>query len=89
MGIEYSLRFEAPDAEAVAAVLRRLPDAREAAPLSFDLGGDPGGRPEATVMPEPGGAYFYDNCGGGGRAMLGHVIARLAATFGAVTVEEL
>lgn len=41
MGIEYSLRFEVPSAEAVAAELRHLPGARETAPWCFDLDGDP------------------------------------------------
>jgi hypothetical protein len=90
MGIEYSLRFESPDAEAVAAELRHLPGAREVAPHSFELreGVAEGDWPHATVVVEPGGAYFCDNCGNTGRAWLGHVIAKLTA-FGAVTVEEL
>lgn len=89
MGIEYSLRFTAPSAEVVAAGLRLLPGARETVPLRFDLGGEPGGWPEATVTAEPGGASFRDNCRGGGRAMLGLVVARFASTFGPVTVEEV
>jgi len=97
MGIEYNLRFEAPDAEAVAGLLRSLPGATEsgspyAAPgLCFDLGAGPAeeGWPEATIQIEPGGAYFCDHCGGGGRAYLGQVVASLVSYFGAVTIEEL
>jgi len=97
MGIEYSLRFDAPDAETVADLLRRLPGATEsaspyAAPgLCFDFGVGPAedGWPEATIQIEPGGAYFCDHCGGGGPAFLDRVVASLVSYFGAVTVEEL
>ena len=89
MGIEYKLTFEAPDAEAVGAVLRRLPAAREsdADAGRFDLGG--GEWPEAVVQVEQGGVYYCDNCGGRGRELLGVVVARLVAVFGPVSVEEL
>ena len=91
VGIEYRLRFEAPDAQAVAVVLRRLPAAREATPPGsrFDLGVAGSDRLQATVEVEPGGAYFCDHCGGSGRELLGEVVAGLASVFGAVTVEEL
>ena len=91
MGVEYQLRFTAPDAAAVADVLRRHPAARESAPpgLRFEFGSAGGGRPEATAEVEAGGAYFCDHCGGSGRALLGEVVARLVSAFGAVTVEEL
>jgi hypothetical protein len=93
MGIEYRLQFSSSGAEAVAAVLRRLPAAREASSPShkFELG--PGATerdwPQATVQVEPGGVYFCDHCGGTGRALLGEVIARLVSAFGVVTVDEL
>jgi|GEM_PF-1327076 len=97
MGIEYSLRFAAQDAEAVADLLRSLPGATAstspyAAPgLCFDLGVGPAedGWPEATIQVEPGGAYFCDHCGGGGQAFLERVVSSLESYFGAVTVEEL
>jgi hypothetical protein len=91
MGIEYGLRFNAPDAEAVAAVLRRLPGVREVTTPDhrFDLGvGSDEGWPEATVMVDEAGAYFCDHCGKGGRALLGEVVASLVSAFGAVTIEE-
>ena len=88
LGIEYRLTFEAPNAEAVAAVLRRLPASREsdAEPGRFDLGESEW--PEAVVQVEQGGAYYCDNCGGRGRELLGVVVARLVAVFGPVTVTE-
>jgi hypothetical protein len=91
VSIEYRLRFEAPDGEAVADVLRRLPAARAATPLGnrFDLGDAGHDWPQATVEVEPGGVYFCDHCGGSGRALFGEVVARLASAFGVVTVEEL
>jgi len=91
MGIEYRLRFDAPDAAAVAAVLRRVPGASKAHAQedSIDLVATPFGQPQATVQAEPGGAYFCDHCGGSGRALLGEVVAHLASAFGAVIVEEL
>jgi hypothetical protein len=91
MGIEYRLRFAAPDAETVAAELRRLPAAREvpAQAHRFDLGLGAADLPQATVQAEPGGAYFCDHCGGTGRALLGEVVARLVTAFGPVSVEEV
>jgi hypothetical protein len=91
VGIEYRLRFEAPDGEAVANVLRRLPAARAATPPDnrFDLGDASHDWPQATVEVEPGGVYFCDHCGGSGRVLLGEVVALLASVFGVVTVEEL
>jgi hypothetical protein len=91
MGIEYRLRFEAPDGEAVADVLRRLPAACAANPprSRFDLGDAGQNWPQATVEVEPGGVYFCDHCGGSGQALLGEVVARLASAFGVVIVEEL
>lgn len=91
MGIEYRLRFAAPAAEAVAALLRRLPSASNLPPPGhrFDLGFGAADWPQATIHVEPGGAYFCDHCGGSGRALLGEVVARLVSAFGPVTVEEL
>lgn len=89
MGIEYRLRLSAPDAEAVAAVLRRLPAAQEAPDYRFEVGAAVGGWPQATIQVEPDGVYFCDHLGGTGRALLGEVVARLVSMFGAVTVEEL
>lgn len=93
MGIEYRLQFSSPDSEAVAAVLRRLPAAREASSPShrFELGPGAAERewPQATVEFAPGGLHFCDNCGGAGRALLGEVIARLVSAFGVVIVDEL
>jgi hypothetical protein len=88
MGIEYALRFDAPDSDRVAALLRRLPGVREMPDQRFDLGPSVDGCPTATVMAEPGGAYFCDNCGGGGPEQLG-VVAWLVGEFGAVIVSEL
>ena len=61
MGIEYKLTFEAPNAEAVGAVLRRLPAAREsdAEPGRFDLG--EGEWPD-VVRVEQAGVCYDDNC---------------------------
>jgi hypothetical protein len=93
MGIEYRLQFSAPGAEAVAAVLRRLPTARESPSAShrFEIGTDSTerDRSQATAQVQPGGLYFCDNCGGSGRALLGEVVARLVSAFGPVVVEEL
>ena len=93
MGIEYRLRFAAPDPAAVDELLRRLPFARAATPPQpgFDLwvGTSDGDNPQATMQAEPGGLYFCDYCGAHGRALLGQVVAALASVFGPVTVEEL
>jgi len=93
MGIEYRLQFSAPDPETVAAVLRRVPGARESPPPDrrFEIGGDETKQewPWATVQVEAGGAYFCNHCGGPGRALLGEVVARLVASFGPVVVDEL
>jgi hypothetical protein len=92
MGYEYKLQFVAPDANAAAAVLRRLPLARELSTqeLSFELGAKVSdrGMPDATVKVEPDGAYFCDHSGEG-RKVLGIVLARLVSEFGAVTITEL
>jgi hypothetical protein len=93
MGIEYRLRFSAQDAETVAAVLRRLPAVREAPSPDNRFEFQPcvaeQDWPQATAHIEPGGLYFRDNCGGSGPALLGLVVAKLVAAFGAVTIEEL
>lgn len=91
MGVEYRLRFVAPDVAAVADVLRRHPEARGGDPpgLRFEYGSAAGGRPQATAQVETDGAYFCDHCTGSGRAVLGELVARLASAFGPVTVEEL
>jgi hypothetical protein len=89
MGIEYRLRFAAPDAAAVAEVLRRHPAARESMPpgLRFDFGSASDGWPQATAQVEAGGRYFCDHCGGAGRALFSEVIARLESPCGAVAIE--
>jgi hypothetical protein len=93
MGIEYRLRFNAPTAEAVAGVLRRVDAACEAPPpeYRFDLGiaASDRGWPQATVQVESDGAYFCDHGGASGRALLGEVVARLVSAFGAVTIDVL
>lgn len=91
MGIEYQLRFDAPDAASVAEVLRRHPTACDGDPpgVRFEFGSTGEGWSEATAVIEGGGLYFCDHCGGLGLAVLGGVIVRLASAFGPVTVEEL
>jgi hypothetical protein len=93
MGIEYMLRFASTDPDRVAALLRRLPTARELPPpyqQQVGLGGGPPDEwPAATVMAEADGVYFCDHCGGTGREHLGVVVAWLVGAFGAVTVSEL
>lgn len=91
MGIEYRLRFVAPNPAAVAEVLRRHPEARDAEPpgSGFEYGFTAGDWPQASASVEAGGAYFCDHCGGSGRAILGELIAKLVSAFGPVTVEEL
>jgi hypothetical protein len=91
MGIEYQLRFAAPDPGAVDELFRRrFPSARAATPpqAGFDLrvGTSEGENPQATMQTEPGGLYFCDYCGGHGRALLGEVVA---SVFGPITGEEL
>jgi hypothetical protein len=61
MGIEYRLRFSAPDTEAVASVLRRLPAAQETPSASgrFDdaetgLRREVSGSPDGTAFSLPG-----------------------------------
>ncbi len=92
MSVEYALRFASPGPTAVAAVLRRLPAARELPPPAsgFELRVDDSanGMPDASVQTAPYGAYFCDY-GGHGREFLGLVVARLISEFGAVTVAEL
>jgi hypothetical protein len=91
VGIEYRLRFAAPDAAEVAQVLRRLPAAREGTPpdTRFDFGLAGGGWPQATAQADADGVYFCDHCGGAGRAVLGEVVAALVSVFGPITIEEL
>lgn len=91
MGVEYQLRFTAPDAGTVAEVLLRHPAARETTPpsLRFEFGSAGEGWPQATAQAETDGVYFCDHCGGLGQAILGEVVARLVSAFGVVTVEEL
>lgn len=91
-GVEYALRFASPSTAPVAAVLRRLPGARElplpASGFELRADGSVSGMPDASVQAEPYGAYFCDH-GGHGREFLGLVVARLVSEFGAVTVAEL
>lgn len=93
MGIEYQLRFTAPEPGAVDELIRLLPAARAAHPPQpgFDLwvGSSEQDNPQATVQAEPGGLYFCDHCGAHGRALLGEVVAALVPVFGPVTVDEL
>ena len=93
MGIEYKLRFAAAESDRVAALLRRLPTARELPPPYHEqvgLGdGPPDEWPAATVVAEADGVYFCDHWGGTGPAHLGVVIAWLVSEFGPVTVSEL
>ena len=93
MGIEYKLRFAAPDPDRVAALLRRLPTARELPPPDQHQvglgGGSPDEWPAATVMAEADGVYFCDHCGGTEPEHLGVVVAWLVEEFGEVTVSEV
>lgn len=87
MGIEYTLRVEAPDTDRIAALIRQLPEVREVA-NGFDVGPfGQDGWPTATSSVGPDGVYFCDY--GGGFAPLGMLVAWLAGEFGAVTVTEL
>jgi len=87
MGIEYTLRVEAPDPDRITALIRQLPEVREV-PNGFDVGPfGQDGWPTATLSTEPGGVYFCDY--GGGIAPLGMLVAWLAGSFGAVTGTEL
>lgn len=92
MGIEYKLKFSAPDAKTVAMLLRRVPSAKEMSTPDhrFELGTKASDRdiPDATVIVEPDGAYFCDH-GRAGRELLGILVARLVSEFGEVTVTEL
>src|SRR5262245_37798470 len=83
VGFEYRLRFAVPDSSAVAAVIRRLPEVREAIPpgSGFDFGHAGGGWPQATVQVETGGIYFCDHCSPGGGAVLGNLVAALVSAF--------
>ena len=94
MGIEYSLRFTAPDSQSIEElVLQRLWSARPATPpqpgIELWLGTAEEKYPQATLQTEPGGLYFCDYCGGHGRALLGELVALLVSMFGPVTVDEL
>jgi hypothetical protein len=90
VGIEYQLKFDAPDCESVASELRCLSSAVESSASHFEFAVDgKTGWSDATLQIESFGAYFCDNCGGPGRAILGEVIARLTSKFGAVTITEL
>jgi hypothetical protein len=92
MGMEYTLRLEGAEPEAVTALLRRRWGAHErpGSPGAFDVpaGGQAGGTPHATVQVDRDWVYFCDH-GGVGEQILGRVVAWLAREFGSVTVAEL
>ena len=88
------MRFAAPDPDRVAALLRRLPTARELPPpyqqqVGLGAGVSINEWPAATVMAEADGVYFCDHCGGTWPEHLGVVVAWLVGEFGEVTVSEL
>jgi hypothetical protein len=89
MGIEYQLRFAAPDAAGAADILRRFPAAVER-PDGFDFRArpDPADWPDATAFVNADGIWFCDYLGGEGRRLLGELVAKLAG-YGPVTVEEM
>jgi hypothetical protein len=91
MGIEYKLRFVAPDSAVVDDLVRHVPGARELAPprSGVEFVTADASWPQASVQVKQGGVYFCDHCGSSGRAVLGEVIARLVSNFGSVTVEEV
>lgn len=90
MGIEYTIRFDAPDTASVEGVLTRLHLVAEPKPYSgFEYRKDAAspGMPDATVRIECGGLYFCDH-GGFGTEFLGCLLASLISSFGPVTVSE-
>ena len=93
MGIEYRIKFKAPDTESVVTVFRRIPWARQSsnASLEFEMheNQETSHWSDATVVIEPGGVYFRDNGGGSGRHVLGEVVAQLLSVFGQLTIEGL
>jgi hypothetical protein len=76
MGIEYRLTLPRTDRDAVAKALRTLPETET-------------DRPEVTIKIEGDSVYFCDHLGGGGRAIFGQLIARLASSFEQVIITEL
>jgi hypothetical protein len=92
MGIEYQLRLTAPDRRSIEFVLRRLPFAvRDSSiPGQIEIRTDANSEwPDAAVSIKVGEVYFCDNCTYSSGTVLGAVVARLTATFGAITIEEL
>ncbi len=92
MGIEYSIKFSAPEPGATKAALRQLGCAPVAGPAgeSFEFRSDraPSEMPDAAITLTEEGLYFCD-CGGLGREFLGRLIALLVAKYGTLSIREL
>jgi len=90
MSDEYRLVFAHPGVRSVAECLRPLAGASVLSGPILTLefrSGSPLEMPDAILRPEGEGAYF---CifGGGGRAFLGQILARLVSSYGSVTVDD-
>ena len=92
MGIEYEIRFEYPNQDALDSFLRSVArfdriDAKFAS-YEFRDPGNPGPMPDASAKIELDGIYFCDH-GGKGQEIRDDIVKRLRATFGEVTIAEL
>lgn len=90
MGMEYTIRFDYPNAAAVLSMLERLPMARQRSSnsMEFELRSSVASEamPDACLTVEPTGLYYCDY-GGRGRDYLGLVMVSLVNEFGLVTIE--
>ena len=91
MGMEYSIRFAAPERASVEDILSRFGAQREDRPsgVCYVFRSDPSskGMPDASAMLEDGGLYFCDH-GGYGREYLGRLVTELVGKFGAITIRD-
>jgi len=91
VGMEYKLCFQYPNDALVNNALARMPERyqvqRSERGFEFRSADTTGSIPDAAAHVEKFGVYFCDN--GGGREIMGIVIANLVSEFGAVTVADL
>ncbi|WP_020474650.1 hypothetical protein [Zavarzinella formosa] len=84
MGIECTLRVDAPDPARILLLIQRLPEVRETE-HGFAVGSYGGGWASASLSLDPQGVCFCDYARTG--TQLGLLVAWLAGEFGRVSVK--